>query len=60
LFEEGQVEWVKTSTVKKASFWLMPATPKFQDQGIPYITSKNIKNGMIDFDDVKYISENDT
>ena len=29
--------------VVKESFWIMPATPNFIDNGIPYITSKNIK-----------------
>lgn len=42
------------------SFWLMPATPDFVVDGeIPYITSKNIKNGTIDFDNVKYITSKD-
>ena len=41
------------------SFWLMPATPKYIDEGIPYITSKNIKNRILDLDDTKFISEND-
>ena len=40
-------------------FWIMPATPKYKDKGIPYITSKNIKNGAIDFRNVNYISEED-
>lgn len=40
-------------------FWIMPATPKYIDKGIPYITSKNIKNGVIDFSDVKYTSKED-
>lgn len=41
------------------AFWIMPATPKYQNQGLPYITSKNIKNRRIDFNDVKYIDEAD-
>ncbi|MBR4748914.1 MAG: restriction endonuclease subunit S [Abditibacteriota bacterium] len=41
------------------SFWLMPATPKYRETGIPYITSKNIINGHVDFTNVKYISEAD-
>ena len=41
------------------SFWIMPATPKFIDNGIPYITSKNIKMGEIDFSKVQYISSKD-
>ena len=39
------------------AFWIMPATPKYKSQGLPYITSKNIKNRRIDFNDVKYIDE---
>lgn len=53
------VEYVATKDIKKESFWLMPSTPAYIDSGVPYITSKNIKNGVIDFDNVKYISEND-
>lgn len=41
------------------AFWIMPATPKYKNQGLPYITSKNIKNRRIDFNDVKYIDEAD-
>ena len=37
-------------------FWIMPATPEYIDEGVPYITSKNIKNGIIDFTKVNYIS----
>ena len=36
-------------------FWIMPATPKYTSEGIPYITSKNIKDGKIDFENSKYI-----
>lgn len=43
--------------VLTTAFWLMPATPDFIDDGdVPYITSKNIKNRSIDFENVKYIS----
>lgn len=38
-------------------FWIMPATPEYINEGIPYITSKNIKNGKIDFTKVNYISQ---
>ena len=39
---------------------MMPATPKFiSQQGIPYITGKNIKQGKIDYSNVKYITEED-
>ena len=53
------VEYKKTSEIKKESFWLMPSTPTYVADGIPYITSKNIKNGKINFEDVNYISKED-
>lgn len=34
-------------------------TPKYIPKGIPLVTSKNLKNGVINFDNVKYISELD-
>jgi type I restriction enzyme S subunit len=37
----------------------MPATPKYVSDGIPYITSKNVRDGVIDFEEVKYISRED-
>ena len=41
-------------------FWIMPSTPAFVEGGeIPYITSKNIKVGKIDFSNVQYISRED-
>lgn len=41
-------------------FWIMPSTPPFIEDGeIPYITSKNIKVGEIDFSNVQYISQED-
>ena len=41
-------------------FWIMPSTPSFVEDGeIPYITSKNIKVGEIDFSNVQYISSED-
>lgn len=41
------------------SFWIMPATPDFINDGVPYITSKNIKEGQILMESAKYISEDD-
>lgn len=39
-------------------FWIMPKTPRYVDgASIPYITSKNLKNGRIDYKDCKYITE---
>lgn len=34
-------------------------SPKFVPEGIPLVTSKNLKQGTIDFDNVKYISHLD-
>ncbi len=34
-------------------------SPKYVNEGYPLITSKNIKNGVIDFQDVNYISDED-
>lgn len=32
-------------------------SPKFQTEGIPFVTSKNLRNGKIDFSTTKLISE---
>ena len=53
------VEYKTTADVKIDSFWLMPATPNYVMSGVPYITSKNVKNNQINFDDVKYITQED-
>ena len=50
---------VKITDLCLNSFWIMPQTPKYIDKGIPYITSKNIKNGCVNFDRISYISEDD-
>ena len=34
-------------------------SPKYYNQGIPFVTSKNLKNGEIDFSSCKLISDND-
>jgi len=34
-------------------------TPKYVEHGYPFVTSKNLCNGTIDFTDVKFISESD-
>lgn len=58
LFQNEEYEKVTVSSVLNTGFWLMPATPEFIGDGeVPYITSKNIKNRTIDFDNVKYISK---
>lgn len=49
------MKYIKDICLEK--FWLMPATPEFiERKEIPYITSKNIKKGKIDFSNVNYIS----
>ena len=59
-FEEGEVEWKTLGEVAVDKFWIMPATPKFDDNAeVPYITSKNIHGGHIDFKKVKFISRQD-
>lgn len=61
LFENSRniVEYKATKDLTVDSFWLMPSTPKFLESGIKYITSKNIKNGKIEYDTAKFISEDD-
>ena len=34
-------------------------SPKYQDKGHPFVTSRNVKNGFINYDDVQYISDED-
>ena len=34
-------------------------SPKYQDKGYPFVTSRNVKNGFINYDDVQYISDED-
>ena len=53
------VEYKNIKELCRENFWVMPSTPNYQNEGIPYITSKNIKNGKVMFDNVKYITEND-
>lgn len=61
LFYSFEVKQIKN--IISDNYWLMPKTPKFvlskNDNTIPYITSKNIKNGILNFKDSKYISKED-
>ena len=34
-------------------------SPKYHSEGHPFITSKNVKNGMISYEDIQYISDID-
>jgi len=57
---EGEVEWKTLGDLTTDKFWIMPATPKFdENEDVPYITSKNIRGGDIFFDKVKFISRDD-
>lgn len=54
------VEWKGFDVLTIDKFWIMPATPNFdENEKIPYITSKKIKGSNINFNKVKYISEID-
>lgn len=53
------VERIATEDLVESKFWLMPATPSYVDSGVRYITSKNIKNGKIDFSTASFISKED-
>ena len=60
LLDGETVEWklIKDLTIDK--FWIMPATPKFiENDEVPYITSKNIYGGHINFNKAKFISRSD-
>jgi len=34
-------------------------SPKYVNEGFPFITSKNVKDGYINYDDIQYITKND-
>ncbi len=60
LLDGVEVEWKSIEEITTDRFWIMPSTPKFSECGeIPYITSKNIRNGHINFDKTKLISRSD-
>jgi len=60
LLGEVEVEWGALEDLVVDKFWIMPATPKFNEaEKIPYITSKNIKGGNINFEKTKFISQED-
>ena len=48
------MKYVTLKEYLKEDFWIMPATPKYIESGIPYITSKNIRNGSIDYSNINY------
>ncbi|MGL5280070.1 MAG: restriction endonuclease subunit S [Cetobacterium sp.] len=50
-------EWIKMSTITSKITDGAHKTPTYIENGIPFISVKNIKNGNINFSDVKYISK---
>lgn len=60
LLKGTSVEWKALGDLTIDKFWIMPATPKFnENEEIPYITSKNIQGGNIKFEKAKFISRSD-
>lgn len=59
MIKSEKVQWKKLGQVCIENFWIMPSTPNFVENRIPYITGKNIKGGVIDFNNIKYISKED-
>lgn len=59
LLQGAPVEWKTLGEVCEDKFWIMPATPKFIEEGVPYITGKNLKNGKVSMKNIKYISYDD-
>ncbi|MCG9710885.1 restriction endonuclease subunit S [Pseudoalteromonas sp. Isolate3] len=54
------MEWLKTTLGEVCD--VRDGThdsPKYQESGYPLVTSKNLKNGRINLDKIKYISESD-
>lgn len=59
LFEEALNSiWVKTNYIIDVRDGTHD-TPKYVEEGIPLITSKNLKNGEIDFSTAKFITKED-
>lgn len=60
LLDGEEVEWLQLKNLTDDRFWIMPATPNFNEQeDVPYITSKNIHGWHIHFNRVKFISQSD-
>ena len=57
MFENGNYQIEKLGTVCKKITDGTHKTPTYLDEGITFISAKNIVNGELDFTDVKHISE---
>ena len=51
-------KWIKLSDVVDVRDGTHDS-PKYVEKGVPFVTSKNLKNGTIDFSTVKFISKKD-
>lgn len=59
LFEiPGNWKWTRMSSVVDVRDGTHD-TPKYGETGVPFVTSKNLKQGAIDFSTVRYISQED-
>ena len=57
MFENGTYQTEKLGTVSAKITDGTHKTPTYLDEGITFISAKNIVNGELDFSDIKYISE---
>ncbi len=58
LVDDNKSKTVKLKDITEATFWIMPSTPTYDElEGIPYITSKNLSKGKIDYKGSKRISQ---
>jgi len=59
LVDNNKSKTVRLKDLTEATFWIMPSTPTYDElEGIPYITSKNLSKGSIDYKGSKRISQN--
>ena len=58
LTEDDDWKWIKLNTVLDVKDGTHD-TPKYEENGIPFITQKNIKNGKFLFENFKRINKND-
>jgi type I restriction enzyme, S subunit len=57
LVDNNKSKTVKLKDITEATFWIMPSTPTYDEQeGVAYITSKNLSKGIIDYKGSKRIS----
>ncbi|WP_308498051.1 restriction endonuclease subunit S [uncultured Anaerobiospirillum sp.] len=54
----GSWKWIKISDVVDVRDGTHDS-PKYVENGVPFVTSKNLKDGTIDFSTVKFISQKD-